>query len=272
MQFISQILEHPSLIAYFSGASNYTWLQFRNGERRLLSKSLTYFEEQLPGFVRIHKTALVNPACVVGTEAPPRPKMAGIVRMHDGTELPVSRRRWEDVARLLQARLDESEVSGDELSVAAQTVSQPDLPVSPPVVVLAVMTDDALLLARERISSLGLNLRLQHVDMGASLANSLLLGPPDQRPALIILDARTNRPDRILTLRSLKSQSQLRAIPVVWLAAPGEDTMQAYALNANSVVVISEGPVSFTRAIEQLCQYWLTLVQLPPEAVVTSRV
>jgi hypothetical protein len=76
----------------------------------------------------------------------------------------------------------------------------------------------------------------------------------------------------MLTLRSLKSHHQLRAIPVVWLAAPGEDTMQAYVLNANSVVVISDGLVSFTRVIEQLCQYWLTLVQLPPEVVVTAGV
>ncbi|MDB5242845.1 MAG: hypothetical protein JWP57_3470 [Spirosoma sp.] len=270
MQFISQILEHPSLIAYFSGASNYTWLQFQNGERRLLSKSLTYFEEQLPGFVRIHKTALVNPTCVVGMEAPPRPKMAGMVRMHDGTELPVSRRRWEDVARLLQARLDVSDVSVNEPLTAVQPVSHPDSPVLPPVIVLAVMTGDALLLARERINTFSLNCQLQQVDSGAALANSLLLEPTDQRPALIILDARTNRSDRMLTLRSLKSHPQLRAIPVVWLAAPGEDTMQAYALNANSVVVVSEGPVSFTRVIEQLCQYWLTMVQLPPEVVVTT--
>jgi len=271
VQFISQILEHPSLIAYFSGASNYTWLQFRNGERRLLSKSLTYFEEQLPAFVRIHKTALVNPTCVVGMEAPPRPKMAGMVRMHDGTELPVSRRRWDDVARLLQARLDESEVQVDEPSVAAKRAANPNSTALPPVV-LAVMTGDALLLARECINSLGLNCQLQHVDSGAALANSLLLAPSDQRPALIILDARTNRSDRMLTLRSLKSHHQLRAIPVVWLAAPGEDTMQAYVLNANSVVVISDGLVSFTRVIEQLCQYWLTLVQLPPEVVVTAGV
>jgi CheY-like chemotaxis protein len=272
VQFISQILEHPSLIAYFSGASNYTWLQFRNGERRLLSKSLTYFEEQLPSFVRIHKTALVNPTCVVDIEAPPRPKMAGLVRMHDGTELPVSRRRWEDVARLLQARLDESEVQADEPSVVVQTAENPNSITLPPVVVLAVMTGDALLLARESIKSFGLNCLLQHMDSGAALANSLLLWPLEQRPALVILDARTSRSDRIITLRSLKSHPQLRAIPVVWLAAPGEDTMQAYALNANSVVVVSDGPVSFTRIIEQLCQYWLTMVQLPPEVVTTSEV
>ena len=112
MQFISQLLEHPSLLAYFSGASNYTWLQFQNGERRLLAKPLVYFEERLPGFIRVHRTALVNPACVVSIQQPPRPKMSGSVRMHDGIELPVSRRRWNDVVQLLQTTLDETNPTG----------------------------------------------------------------------------------------------------------------------------------------------------------------
>lgn len=93
MPFITQLLEHPSLLAYFSGTNNYTWLQFRNGERRLLAKPLTYFEERLPAFIRVHKTALVNPSCVTGVQHPARTKMPGYVQMYDGAELPVSRRR-----------------------------------------------------------------------------------------------------------------------------------------------------------------------------------
>ena len=269
MQFISQLLEHPSLLAYFSGANNYTWLRFRNGERRLLAKPLTYFEERLPTFIRVHKTALINPACVLGVEHPSRTKMPGLVRMHDGTELPVSRRRWNEVIQLLE---------GSSEDVSAPTMAMPDLPpverksnkrvpyTPPPLVVLTVMTGDAVLLTRERIGLSGLNCLLQHIEQGAELASSLLLSPVKERPGLILLDSRTNRPDRMLTLRALKSHPRLRSIPVVWLAAPGDDTTQAYAQDANSVVVIPDGPASFKKIIEQLCQYWLTVVQLPPEA------
>lgn len=264
MQFISQLLEHPSLLAYFSGASNYTWLQFQNGERRLLAKPLVYFEERLPGFIRVHRTALVNPACVVSIQQPPRPKMSGSVRMHDGIELPVSRRRWNDVVQLLQTTLDETNPTGvvrNGLPGFAERVSY----VPPELVVLTVMAGDALLLTRDCINALGLNCRLQHVKLGAELVSALLLDPAHKRPALILLDARTNRPDRILTLRALKSHALLRAIPVVWLAAPGDDSMQVYALDANSVVVVGDGSASFVRAIEQLCRYWLMVVQLLSE-------
>ena len=263
MQSINQLLEHPSLLAYFSGANNYAWLQFRNGERRLLAKPLTFFEERLPTFIRVHKTALVNPACVVDVQHPLRAKMPGTLRMQDGTDLPVSRRRWNDVLQQLQAGLPKADATGPP---NAERKANRRVPyVSPPLVVLAVMTGDALLLTRERIESFGLNCVLQHLELGAGLATSLLLSPAQEQPALILLDARTNRSDRVLTLRALRSHARLRAIPVVWLAAPGDDAMQAYALDANSVVEIPDGPGLFNRVIDQLCRYWLMVVQLPPE-------
>lgn len=269
MQFIHQLLEHPSLLAYFSGANNYTWLQFRNGERRLLAKPLTYFEERLPAFIRVHKTALINPACVLSVLHPQRAKMAGCVRMQDGTELPVSRRRWHDVLELLRTNRDETtaaELLLNELVSPEQIPNQGAPYVPPSLIVLAVMTVDALLLTRQCLEAFSPSCLLQHVEWGAALANALLLGPAQERPALILLDARTNRADRMLTLRALKSHARLRAIPVVWLAAPGDDTMQAYALDANSVVVVPNELASFVQILEQLCQYWLMVVQLPPEA------
>lgn len=265
--FISQLLEHPSLLAYFSGANNYTWLQFRNGDRRLLAKPLTYFEERLPAFVRIHKTALINPACVASVHHPLRAKAPGTVRMQDGNELPVSRRRWNDVLRVLQTHADEARSAAlpTERPDAEQKPNRraPYLP--PPLVVITVMTGDALLLTRDRIDQLGLSCSLHHLESGAELATFLLLSPPQEWPVLVLLDSRTNRADRMLALRALKGHARLRAIPVIWLAAPGHDTVQAYTLDANSVVVIDDEPGSFKRVIEQLCRYWLVVAQLPPE-------
>lgn len=275
MQFISQLLEHPALFAYFAGANNYTWLQFRNGERRLLAKPITYFEERLPAFVRIHKTALINPACVQSIHRPARAKMPGMIRMHDGTELPVARRRWNDVVHLLETSMPQTSPPTNNLPgtspLDALHSSNAGIPthnapyVAPPLLVIAVMQGDALLLTRECIDSLGLPCLLHRLDFGAELASSLLMSSLEEQPALIILDARTNRTDRMLALRALKSHPRLRAIPVVWLAAPGDNTMQAYTLDANSVVVVSQEPAAYTRIIEQLCRYWLTVVQLPPQ-------
>lgn len=269
MQLISQFLEHPNRLAYFAGANNYTWLQLGNGERRLLAKPLTYFEERLPAFVRIHKTALINPAYVAGVYPPPGPKKAGAVRMLDGTELPVSRRRWSDVVQHLpstQAGGHPVVLPPDEPPAARPSaVSQPAVCAPLPLRVLAVMKDDALRLTEQCLDQLALNFALQHLRSGAALANALLLGPPGERPVLILLDARTNRADRVLTLRALKSHDRLLAIPVVWVGAPDDDPMQAYDLKANSVILVGHEPTAFRRAVEQVCRYWLMLVQLPPD-------
>ncbi len=71
-QSINESIHQPALLLYLTGANNYTWLQFQSGKRVLLAKSLTYFTERLPQFVRVHKTALINPAYVTELEPPLR--------------------------------------------------------------------------------------------------------------------------------------------------------------------------------------------------------
>ena len=261
MEFISQLLEHPSLFAYFQGANNYSWLKFQNDERRLLAKPLSYFEERLPTFIRIHKTALINPAFIATLQPPPRPKMAGTVCMQDGTELPVSRRRWSQVVNALTtspAAPPTKIIFRESLTDAGQRANAHSS------IVLAIMPTDSLRLTRQCIDAFGLPYQLDHAETGAGLATDVLDTPVQEWPTLIILDARTNRPDRLTTLRELKSHDQLRSIPVVWLGAPGDDTTQVYTLEANSVVIISGETSTFVQVIEQLCRYWLIMVRLPP--------
>lgn len=258
---INQLLEQPSLLAYFTGADNYAWLQFRNGERRLLAKPLVYFEERLPTFIRIHKTALINPDCVTNLQPPPRPKMAGSVRLLDGIELPVSRRRWHKVFQLLQTDygLSDSQ-NGSFLNRASQDHYAEDA--SEPLRVQLIMSGDTFLLTQHCLNGLGVPYTLQSTQCGAELASVLLLSPPEEWPSLILIDARSNRADSVLALQTLKGHPRLRAIPVVWLAAPGHDMMQAYLLDANSVVIVSEEPTAFVKTLKELLQYWLTVVQL----------
>ena len=223
-----------------------------------MAKSLAYFDDKLPHFVRIHKTALVNPDCVVDIMPPDRPKMPGSLRMNDGTELPVSRRRWPEISEFFQHV--QASVTTDALP---QLVTKDKITVAPPLVVLAVMSGDALMLTQQQLQVMGIECTLQAVDRGAEVANLLLLNPNRPRPALILLDGRTNRADRMLTLRSLKANPQLWGIPIVWLASPGDDVTPLLELDVNSVVEVPADPTQFVAVIDQLCQYWLMMVQLP---------
>ncbi len=257
MLLINQLLQQPALLAYFVGADNYAWLQFRNGERRLLAKPLVYFEERLPSFIRIHKTALINPVYISSLQTPPRSKMAGSVRLLDGTELPVSRRRWQKVVQLVQTNHNLAELYPDR-----DSQDQYAEKAAHPLRVQLIMSGDTLLLTRHCLSELGVPCAVQSTPFGAEFASSLLLNSPDEWPLLVLIDARTNRADHILALQNLKSHPQLRAIPVVWLVASGDDQMQAYLLDANSVVVVPDEPTAFVKTIKDLLQYWLMVVQL----------
>lgn len=260
MQLTRQLLEQPTLLAYLLGANNYTWIQFRNGEKRLIAKPLTYFEEQLPDFVRIHKTAIVNPVCVVAVQPPPRPKMAGSLQMSDSTVLPVSRRRWPQLKELLATQ------PAQEAEPAVLSASAGDEVIR----VTAIMSGDALLVTQRCVSQLagkpGVTYAVQALDRGAELASALLLDDPEQWPTLVLLDARTNRPDRLLTLRALKEHPRLRAIPVVWLTTTTENATALYEMGANSIVAAPHEAAAFRQVVDQLCVYWLQMVQLPTEA------
>lgn len=260
MQIINPLLDHLSLIAYFRGANNYTWIHFRNGNRQLLAKPLAYFEKKLPAFIRIHKTALINLDFVDSIHPQPRAKakMAGLLRLQDGTELPVSRRRWNAVVEQLKAMSIEVAPLGQP-----SPADQRDDTIDHTCLIQAVLTGATLLLTRHCLNQLARPCILQTVKAGAELTETLLLTPQQKWPALIIIDARTHPTNCMLTLQNLKSHDRLRAIPVIWLAAPDTDGGQAYLSDANSVVIVSEDPSILTRILQQLLHYWLIIVQLP---------
>ena len=81
------------IITHLTGANNYTWLHYKNGKRELFSKPLHYFQTKLPNFIRIHRTALVNPLFVETIQLPTTKKKSGSLTMQAGLTLPISRRR-----------------------------------------------------------------------------------------------------------------------------------------------------------------------------------
>jgi CheY-like chemotaxis protein len=85
------------------------------------------------------------------------------------------------------------------------------------------------------------------------------------RPGLILLDLNMPRKDGRQALQEIKSDPELRRIPVVILTTSKteEDVVRSYDLGANSFItkpVTFDGLVDIVRA---LGMYWFNLVELP---------
>lgn len=89
-------------LMHLEGRGNYTLLYFRSRANPLLvSKTLKYFEQELPSFLRLSKTAIVNPLYVRKVHKKGAKSMS--VELLTDLILSVSRRRIKSVI----ARLDE---------------------------------------------------------------------------------------------------------------------------------------------------------------------
>jgi len=85
------------------------------------------------------------------------------------------------------------------------------------------------------------------------------------RPSLILLDLNMPRKSGFEALQEIKSDPELRKIPVIILTTSKaeEDIVRAYDLGVNSFIV---KPVSFEALVEtvrELGKYWFQIVELP---------
>jgi len=92
------------------------------------------------------------------------------------------------------------------------------------------------------------------------------------RPGLILLDLNMPRKDGREALREIKSDPDLRQIPVVILTTSKaeEDIYRSYDLGVNSYIA---KPVTFESLVEvvrTLRKYWLGIVELPREKASTD--
>jgi CheY-like chemotaxis protein len=88
------------------------------------------------------------------------------------------------------------------------------------------------------------------------------------RPGLILLDLNMPRKDGREALREIKSDPDLRQIPVVVLTTSKaeEDIYRSYDLGVNSFIT---KPVTFdglVSVMKTLGRYWIEIVELPPES------
>lgn len=85
------------------------------------------------------------------------------------------------------------------------------------------------------------------------------------RPDLILLDLNLPGKDGREILSEIKSDANLRRIPVVVLSTSRatEDILKAYDLNANSYVSKPVELDLFTQAVQSIQQYWFATARLP---------
>ncbi len=86
------------------------------------------------------------------------------------------------------------------------------------------------------------------------------------RPDLILLDLNMPKKDGREVLEEMKSDDTLRRIPVVVMTTSQaeEDIIKSYDLHANCYVNKPVDLDQFARIVQNIEDFWLTIVKLPP--------
>lgn len=138
-------------------------------------------------------------------------------------------------------------------------------------ILIADDDQDDCLMTREAFQECRVSNPLHFVHDGQALLDYLQRRPPyndDERyplPGLILLDLNMPRMDGREALQAIKSDAQLRGIPVVILTTSSaeEDILCSYDMGGNSFIT---KPVTYTGLLEvvkTLGRYWLEIVELP---------
>jgi chemotaxis family two-component system response regulator Rcp1 len=86
-----------------------------------------------------------------------------------------------------------------------------------------------------------------------------------QRPDLVIMDLNMPRKDGRETLEEIKSDPDLRHIPVVILTVSEseEDILKSYNLHANAFITKPIDLEQFAKIVREIENFWFTIVKLP---------
>ena len=142
-----------------------------------------------------------------------------------------------------------------------------------PITILMADDDaDDRRLTQEALEESHLLNQMRFVENGEELMDYLRhqgkYAPPADapRPGLILLDLNMPRKDGRSVLKEIKSDPDLRTLPVVVLTTSkaDEDVYKSYDLGVNSYIV---KPVTFEALVDilqTLEKYWFQIVMLPP--------
>jgi CheY-like chemotaxis protein len=140
-----------------------------------------------------------------------------------------------------------------------------------PAEVLLVEDDDNdVLITRKGFEEAKLALDLHHVENGQECMAFLRKNGPYSdapTPDLILLDLNMPVMDGREVLAEIVEDQQLRRLPVVILTTSnGErDILDMYDLRCSSYIVKPVDFSQFQRVIQQLSDYWFTVVVMPPK-------
>jgi len=147
-------------------------------------------------------------------------------------------------------------------------------------ILMADDDEDDRFMAREALQEARLANDLHFVEDGVELMDYLYRrgkyrnNADAPRPGLILLDLNMPRKDGREALKEIKSDPDLRQIPIVVLTTSkaDEDIYRSYNLGVNSYIT---KPVSFEGLVEvmkALSMYWFKIVQLPANAYIESKI
>ncbi len=130
--------------------------------------------------------------------------------------------------------------------------------------------DDAELTMRS-LNSLQLGNQIIWLKDGAEAINYLFGQQPDQsrrvsnRPKLILLDLKLPKVNGIEVLKRIKSDDQMKTVPVVVMTSSNEsvDLRTCYQLGVNSFVTKPINYQEFIEATKNIGLYWLLVNQVP---------
>ena len=90
-----------------------------------------------------------------------------------------------------------------------------------------------------------------------------------ENPAVILLDIKMPRMDGIEVLQAIKSNPELKTIPVVMLSSSREepDLLKCYEIGVNAYVVKPVNFRDFFDAVKTLGIFWAVINELPNEEV-----
>jgi CheY-like chemotaxis protein len=92
-------------------------------------------------------------------------------------------------------------------------------------------------------------------------------------PAVLLLDLKMPKVDGLEVLRQIRSDPQLKLIPVVVMTSSREeqDLVRSYELGVNAYVVKPVNFSEFVEAVKQLGAFWAVINEPPPKSAVPSR-
>ncbi len=128
--------------------------------------------------------------------------------------------------------------------------------------------DDAILTIRALEKS-GFTHKLYHVKDGAEALDFLYCKGAfasrnfKDKPKLILVDLKMPKVSGIQVLEKVKSDPELKSVPVVILTSSQEDPDMAkcYLLGANSYIVKPVDSIKFFNSIKEIGLYWMILNQ-----------